>query len=148
MLIRRETLSLHISLPGLHSVAPDTDSRLSAWLSPLLCVLIVELCVSVCVCVCVRVQTINRWELERSLSARATVNATLSPPTHNSMGFLSRWIDSHGVVRGDWTDCRGNRVCRLSQYGEFIRWRLTLDGGLLHSSPVLQPPLKRPRGTA
>ncbi len=56
ILIRRETLSLHISQPGLLAVAPDTDSALSAQLSTLLCVLIVELRVYVCA----RVQTINR----------------------------------------------------------------------------------------
>lgn len=136
ILIRRETLSLPISLS-----VPDTDSPLSAQLSTLLCPLIVEPCVCVCV-------TINRWELESSRSARATVNAPLSPLTHSSMGFLSQWIDSHGGAWRDWTDCRGNSVCQISQYGEFIRWRLTLGGGLAHWSPVLQPPLKRPRGTA
>lgn len=41
IIIRREMLSLHISLSGLLSVAPDTDSPL----------LIVELCVCVSMCV-------------------------------------------------------------------------------------------------
>lgn len=72
MLIRRETLSPHISLPGLLSVAPDTDSLLSAQLSTLLCVLKVKSCVCACarvgcarVCVCMRsdYKQVRLWEL-------------------------------------------------------------------------------------
>ncbi|KAI4806550.1 hypothetical protein KUCAC02_017369, partial [Chaenocephalus aceratus] len=53
-----------------------------------------------------------------------------------SMGFPSRWINSRGGVRREQTDCCANRDCQISQYGEFISWRLTLDGGLQRWSPA------------
>lgn len=53
MLIRGETLSLHISLPRLLSVATDTDSPRLARLSTHIRVLIAELYVCVCVYVAV-----------------------------------------------------------------------------------------------